>query len=190
MNTTEPNTIALGGHRVQDTGTHEGVGGSARVVWRCIDCQSSGTSTLFESGYDGCPMRPESLDYLSVCPGGDNCEGHMDTSTPEYRAWKESPSMPKEQVPRFTCDASKLGLRAARQWLKFADKIGITIIVWSSQALAGHIGAGGGVVAELLSTAGAHHIVVTRHGKLRAHRGNDLGCQDCATLTNNKEITA
>lgn len=176
--TTAPKPLTIGGHQVEPMPNG----------YRCFDCGLNGDYYLFTVGVDGCPMRPASLDYLSVCPGGELCEGHVDTSTAEYRLWKESMSMPKEQVPHLTCDASLLGVRAAHQWLKFADRIGLKTSVWAQTAIADRVGAGGGHIADLQTTAGHFHIVVTCHGKLRAHQGRDLGCQDCAILIDKGEV--
>lgn len=184
--TTEPDTITIGGHRVGHTGTPR----AGRTYYTCVDCGLSDEgTTLFQVGTDGCPMRPESLDYLSVCPGGKLCGGHMDTSTHEYRMWKESPNMPKEQVPHFTCDASLLGIRAARQWLRFAGKIEMKVSDWSQEAYASHTGATGGKVADFATPTGQYHIVVTKYGKLRAHTGlSVLGCDGCAALADKGDV--
>lgn len=186
------NTTEIGGHRCVDTGRKFGISGSNQPVtlWRCLNCGLENSWHSFDSGIRGCPMRPESLDYLSVCPGGERCEGHMDTSTEDYRVWKASTSMPSDLVPRFRCDAALLGMRAARQWLKHADKIGLKTSVWAQEGIAKHVGAGGGRIAQLNTTAGHYHIVVTRHGNLRAHRDPEHGCRDCAELINTGDVTA
>lgn len=193
--TDENNAITVGGHRIRRITAAM----NRTSLWRCIDCglESDNSTGLFQVGFDGCPMRPESLDHLSVCPGGKNCPGHMDTSSPQYRAWKESPSMPSSDVPHITCDPDTLGLRAAAQWLYFADRIGLKTTLWAQTGLADKVGAEGGHIADLQTGAGHFHIIVTRWGKLAAHNEADVMgtprnrpavCQPCAQLARNGQI--
>lgn len=188
---TEPQTVTIGGHRVQDTGQKYGIAGHAVVLWRCVDCEDEASSTAFTTGTEGCPARPASLDYLSLCPGGEMCPGHMAHDTPEYRDWKESRTMTSDQVPRRYCDEALTGIRAARHWLDFADRIGMKMRVWSPGGLAEEVDSGGGVVAGFQHASGDHyHVLVTRGGKLRAHTGREHACPACAELIAKGEIVA
>lgn len=62
--------IEINGHRCEDTGQAEGVGGMRLTLWSCLDCRQTATYGSFDAGLRGCPARPESLDYLSVKAGG------------------------------------------------------------------------------------------------------------------------
>lgn len=154
------NTITVGGHRLTGTGHDMNMGSLGKQkLWRCLDCDQTATYASFDAGIAGCPMRPESLDYLSVSPGDD------------------------------------LGERAARQWLSYADRVGIKTTVWAEWSH--RVGATGGYIADLQTAAGFYHIVVTRHGKLRAHNEvDDSGlphlrphnCPACAELADKGEM--
>lgn len=161
----------IGGHLTVGTGTVSMGSAGTQNLYTCTDCHQEATSDSFQAGAHGCPMRPASLDYLSVCPGGKRCGGHPDTSTPEWVAWKASNSLPKESVPRITCDAAKLGVRAALQWRAHADRIGLKMSVWAQQAIADKVGAEGGVVAEMIHRGKPYYIAVTPYGKISAHQG-------------------
>lgn len=138
--------IEINGHRCEDTGQAEGVGGMRLTLWSCLDCRQTATYGSFDAGLRGCPARPESLDYLSVKTG------------------------------------DSLGLRAARQWLDHAVRIGLKMSVWTQEAIANRVGENGGTVAEMTHQGRPYHVVVTRKGHLAAHPGNDYACAPCDEL--------
>lgn len=119
-------TESIGGHmvtRVPDK--------AKQSNYECNDCGEVGTSLVFTVGIDGCPGRPESLNNLKVCPGGDNCWEHMDQSSALWRQWKESSSMPADSVPHYRCKETERGDRAAAQFKNFADRLGMTTKNWT-----------------------------------------------------------
>lgn len=168
MNDTEEATN-IAGHIVVPVGHDKGMPTGDQTLYRCDDCQTTATRQSFTAGTPGCPGRPQSLDYLSVCPGGDQCAGHPDTSTAEWRAYTASNHISITTVPRLTCPASELGVRAARQYLTYADRIGLKMSAWA-QGAAARIGAEGGVVAEFSAAGKSYGVNADRHGKITAFR--------------------
>jgi len=163
------NTTTLGGHRTVQAGVANGMPAGDRALFRCLDCDATATVVSFSVGTDGCPARPESLNGLAVCPGGERCQGHMIKESPEFRAYAASSSAPIESVPRRTCTVNDLAARASAQYLYFADKIGMKMGVWASQAK--RVGAEGGVVAEFQHANGLGYVVlVDQFGKITAER--------------------
>lgn len=150
-------TVNIGGHMAKR------VQARASESWQyeCEDCGKRGDNALFTVGTHGCPGRPESLSEtgLSVCPGGERCGGHMRQNSREFTAWKNSKSMSSDLVPRDKCSADEMGVRAARQYRTFADKVGMRMRVWSEQGIAGRVGAAGGTVAEFQHANGNGYVV-------------------------------
>ncbi len=158
------------GHWVKDTGRVDRTSAGIQKVWTCIDCGDTGTFSLLRGGNTGCPARPNSLGRLSVCPGGERCRTHPDTTTDQWRAWKESKSMPIDSVPHYRCTVDSLAERAAAQYLTHANKIGMKMSVWSAQAFT--VGPEGGAVAEFTHASGPWHVVVSPYGDIAAHPGS------------------
>ncbi len=159
-----------GGHRVKDTGRKDRTSAGIQTVYHCVDCDETGTFPLIRGGDIGCPARPDSLGRLSVCPGGDRCRTHPDTSTAQWRAYRDSPSAPIESVPHYTCTVDDFAKRASAQYLKFADRVGIRMSVWSAQAFT--VGPDGGTVAEFTHDGKSWHVSVDPFGSITAHPGN------------------
>lgn len=163
--------VIRGGHRTVDTGkVDKGMPTGDQTLYRCLDCETVTTRIGFggiRGANDGCPARPESLDFLSVCPGGERCEGHMDTSTAQWRAWKDSPDASSDGVPRFHHTVDDLAERAAAQYLRHADLVEMKMGVWAAQGR--KVGAEGGTVAEFQHSNGKQYEVhVDQYGKITA----------------------
>lgn len=168
MNDTEE-AVVIAGHIVTAVGHDKGVPTGDQTLFRCDDCRTTTTRHSFLAGTTGCPGRPQSLDYLSVCPGGDLCPGHPDTDSSEWRAYTRSSNISLTTVPRLHCPVSELGVRAARQYLCFADKIGMKMSAWA-QGQAASVGVEGGIVAEFTLAGKSYAVHVNPLGKISAHR--------------------
>lgn len=62
-----------------------------------------------------------------------------------------------------------LGTRAARQYLDYADRIGMKTSAWA-QSMAAGVGAEGGVVAEFTMAGASYAVHVSATGKITAAR--------------------
>lgn len=164
---TEQRIHDLNGHRCVDTGRiDKAMPVGNQTVWECQDCKQTASRNSFAAGLRGCPARPESLDNLSVCPGGDKCEGHPDENTAEFRAWKASNNLPKETIPRRFHTADDFAKRAATQYLSFADRIGMKMSVWAAEGM--RVGPEGGTVAEMTFRGQSYLVRVDPFGNIRA----------------------
>lgn len=134
--------------------------------YQCRDCEAHGPIDLFSTGAEGCPGRPESLSVLTVCAGGDKCDGHMAQDSAEWRQWKASPSMSSGSVPRYQCKAQERGDRAAEQFQKFASRIGMDFRNWAPNRDVFDVAADGVKVADFDHTAGHYELWVSRSGML------------------------
>jgi hypothetical protein len=139
--------------------------------YECDDCGVRGPHGVYSVGTHGCAGRPESLDNLSVCPGGEACSGHMDQASPQFSTWEASKSMSSDEVPRYQCSAGELGVRAARQYRDVADKIGMRMRTWEQSGRADKVGAGGGAVAAFHHENGtSYQVSVSATGQITCER--------------------
>lgn len=140
--------VTLGGHKTVR------ISSSSRGSWeyKCNDCGTRGNPALYTAGIDGCPGRPESLNMLRVCGGGNLCGGHMAQDSPEWRAWKESSSTSSDQVPRTTCGSDHVGERVRTQFLHYAKRLGMRLDDWKV------CGNGAGKVATFTHDKGAYEL--------------------------------
>jgi hypothetical protein len=141
---------------------------------RCLGCGLVGNSTLFATGVHGCPGDPASFN-ISVCPGGDQCAGHMIHDSAEYRAWKEIPSASADSVPRYHHDPADtritgLAYRAASAYIAYADSVGVKLSVWSQEGY--RVGPEGGKCAEMTFRGKPWSVWVDGFGKITARPGN------------------
>ena len=130
--------------------------------YKCEHCGTQGSSALFTVGVDGCPERPESLNYLMVCPGGDGCQGHMDKTTEAWHQWKASSSMPSDLVPRYQCGETERGNRAAAQFLRYAERVGLTVKNWTTV----NTSADGALVGTFQHGQNSYELWVGRTGEI------------------------
>lgn len=152
-------TIDINGHRCTRIGDTDPT--DRCLLFNCEDCGATLPYFGFQTGAQGCPGRPESLNYLRVCVP-DTCPGHLDTDSAEYRAWKEITSIPTSSVPRLTCQADTLGSRAADQYRHHARRIGLPMDDWHEEE--GFGGAGGGIVATFRHRGRPYQVSVTTTG--------------------------
>lgn len=165
MNTQE--TKDINGHRCVATGTDKGLPVGDQTVYECQDCKQRAPYQSFAVGARGCPARPESIDNISVCPGGDKCEGHPDQDSSEWRDYKSSDHLSIKTVPRWFHTDDDLAKRAADQYLHFADKIDMKMRVWSQQGY--KVGPEGGVAATFQHANGlGYEVHVNEYGKITA----------------------
>lgn len=154
-------TVTLGGHKVVRVPVKN------REQYKCEHCGTRGDSALFTVGVDGCPGRPESLNSLTVCPGGSGCRGHMDQTTEAWRQWKASSSMPSEEVPRYKCEATERGTRAAAQFLRHAERVGMRVEEWQlNTRTIFNVNAEGALVATFRHSKGRYELWVGRNGSI------------------------
>jgi len=164
-------TVTSGGHKVTRIPERSG----RQWQYQCGDCGMRGDNAVFTVGIDGCPGRPESLNELSVCAGGEKCEGHMDQSSHEWRAWKNSTSMPSDLVPRYQCKETERGNRAAAHFKNFADRLGMATDGWTTDTgTTFNINAEGMKVAEFSHAKGFYEVWVGRTGMITALRVRGL----------------
>lgn len=145
----------IGGHRVTRMADR-----GAEAQYECADCLTRGTSLVFRVGVDGCAKRPESLNLLTVCAGGDRCPTHMDMGTVEWRQWKDSPSLPASHVPHYTCEAGARGERARRHFLDYSKRIGLAVENWRETAF--DETGDGSQVATFVFSGGRYELWVSR----------------------------
>lgn len=159
-------TQSTGGHMVTRVPNK-----TEEFKYKCNDCEKIGKSLVFTVGIDGCPGRPESLNNLKVCPGGDNCWEHMDQSSPLWQQWKESSSMSADLVPHYRCMESERGKRAAAQYKDFADRLGMTTRNWSTETgSVFNVNGDGQSVASFDHENGHYEVYVAKNGSMRALR--------------------
>lgn len=163
-----------GGHALHRTGrtVKDTRGKSGEWEWECAKCDLSGNWSLFGTGPVGCPADPASFP-LWVCPGGDKCEGHMDTDSSQFRSWQEIPGFDAEDVPRMHCEVGDLARRAATQYRQTADRIGLRTSVWAQEGF--RVGSEGGVVAELTHDGRSWSVRVDGNGKVTAQADTGTG---------------
>lgn len=158
-------TMHIGGHRlIPKQGRTQG-------EFTCVDCGDTGQTTLFRVGVDVCPGRPESLNNLTVCAGGDACLGHMDTTTHQWRAWKDSPSLSSDTVPHYQCESTERGSRAAAHFLNYVGRGGMVVENWTTPVeTVFNVNADGMRVADFDHDRGHYEVWVSRTGKITALR--------------------
>lgn len=160
----------IGGHKTEPTGkTMTGHPGKPPEL-RCTGCDATGDHYVFAVGSQGCPADPTSFP-LWVCPGGDGCEGHMDTDSAEYRAWKDIPSYDAGSVPRWHHGTDDLAKRAADAYRDRMDAIGMRTGAWSQEGY--RVGREGGKVAELTFIGLPWSVWVDAGGYITARIGNN-----------------
>ncbi|MBD0734000.1 hypothetical protein [Streptomyces sp. CBMA29] len=164
----EQRTSDLNGHRCVDTGkVDKGMPDGDQIVWECLDCQQRASRNAFSVGpARGCPARPESIDNLSVCPGGARCEGHPDQNSSQWREYTASNNLSIETVPRWFHTDNDLAKRAAAQYLRFADKVGVKMSVWTAEGI--QVGPEGGTAAEMSVGGRSYEVRVNAYGKITA----------------------
>jgi hypothetical protein len=163
-------TVNTGGHMVTRISARNG----EPWQYECQDCPKRGDNAIFIVGVSGCPGRPESLNVLSVCAGGDSCEGHMDQSSPEWTAWKNSKSLPASSVPHYTCKATERGTRAASQFRDFAVRLGMPIKGWTlNTGTVFNVNAEGVRVADFDHEKGHYEVWVGQNGSITAVRAGE-----------------
>lgn len=159
----------IGGHPTEPTGKIiKGYPGSP-VELRCTKCETVGDSLVFSVGLTGCPADPTSF-RLSVCVGGEQCKGHPDTDSAEWRAYKESPTLSLEGVPHWFHGTDDLAERAASHYRQYADRVGLRTGVWAQEGF--KVGPEGGMVAEMTFIGLSWSVHVDRYGKITARLGN------------------
>lgn len=157
----------LGGHKV------ERVSGKGSGPWEfhCADCDLTGDATLFTVGITGCPGEPESLSMLSVCPGGTACAGHLVQDSPEWRGWKENPSMSTDSIPRTWCEEKDRGVRAERHFREFAARLGMPVSNWTwNTETVFNVNAEAFTVAKFDHPKGRYYFTVEKSGKIKPIR--------------------
>lgn len=160
----------IGGHTTEPTGkTMKGHPGTPPEL-RCVKCGTTGDSLVFSVGIDGCPADPTSFP-LWVCAGGDKCEGHMDTDSAQYRAWKDIPSYDSADVPKWVHGTDDLAKRAADAYRNRMDRVGMRTGAWTQSGY--QVGPDGGKVAELTFIGLPWSVWVDASGHVTARIGNN-----------------
>jgi len=97
-----PEPTEVGGHMVKRS---DGDLSNRRAVFTCVDCglKETGSVLAFEIGIDGCPMRPESLNHISI----------------------GSPAATEGMSAEERARAS------AAHWLDYAKRIGLPVDSWT-----------------------------------------------------------
>jgi hypothetical protein len=132
-------------------------------------CGTTGDRLVFSVGVEGCPGDPSSLP-LWVCVGGDKCEGHPDTHSAAWRTYKASNHLSMSTVPRWFHTVDDLAKRAADQYLKRADRVGMRMGAWTQSGY--RVGMDGGKVAEMTFEGKSWSVWVDAAGKITARPGN------------------
>jgi hypothetical protein len=167
-------TMNINGHTVTATGTTaKGLPGNP-ALYRCEGCGETVAAPSFENGPYGCPGDPAST-VLQVCPGGERCEGHRDTDSAEYRAWKEIASVSEDTIPTYRHGdpadrKTGLAYRAASAYIAWADGVGMRFSVWAQEGF--KVGPDGGKVAEMTFRGESWAVWVDHFGHITARRDN------------------
>jgi hypothetical protein len=119
-------SVEFGGHKTIRINARSG----DNWKYKCQGCGTVGESNLFTTGTRGCAGEADSLNYISVCPGGEKCQGHPDTDSREWAEWKASDSLPVSHYPKITCPAWDKGVRALSLFREFARKVGMAPENW------------------------------------------------------------
>jgi hypothetical protein len=159
----------IGGHKTEPTGKTMRQHPDNPPELRCTGCEATGDRYTFAVGVQGCPADPTSFP-LWVCPGGDGCDGHMDTDSAEFRAWKDIPSYDAGNVPRWTHGTDDLAERAADAYRVRMDQVGMRTGVWSQEGF--RVGREGGLVAELTFIGLSWSVWVDAGGHVTARIGS------------------
>lgn len=170
MNDTDAHNI--GGHLVIADGTLKGMPRGDQTVYKCGDCDERDTRIGLSVGWPGCPGRPESLTerHLSVC--GAECDGHPDTNTAQWRAYRDSDHLSITTVPRWHHTVDGLTERAAAQFLYQTKRVHMKITNW--EVAATPVEYLGGVVASFDHVKGHYDVVVNQYGKITVVRRGDV----------------